>query len=483
MAATAGAQQLANAEAPEIGQSSVLNLPDMGEPADLAISPAEESEVSLEIVHELYAAEYVMEDREVTDYLSGLGWKLASVGSPNPPPFQFFLIRDPRINAFALPGGEIAFNAGTIINSQAESEMAAVLAHEEAHVTQRHIAREANRTQVADIATLLASLAAIIAGSANPNVIIGALTLGQGINYNRDISYTRDNEMEADRIGIRTLAAAGFNPQSMADFFERLDQQTRLYGGSLPELLQSHPVNTTRIAEADERAAQYAKRTYTDAVEYGLMRARTRVAIADQPNFAAAYFRDQIAAGRGSPENRYGYAYALSLMSQGAAAEEALKPVLTALPHQLNVSLLQAQILLDTGHPRESLDLYAKMMDSYPRSPAAVLEAADAQTQAGHPEAARQLLIAHRDVLDQTIDTQIALYRQLADNARALNNTAEAQYETANLLFVRGEARGAIEQIDAALRLSSLAPDDRARLLARRREIIASLPREQLRGG
>jgi predicted Zn-dependent protease len=453
-----------------------IDLPQLGNPADLALSPAEEAQIGARIVHQLYAEDDIIRDDEVTQYLTDVGWKLAAAGTASPPNFRFYLIRDPRINAFALPGAYIGVNAGTLIATTDESELAAVMAHEEAHVTQRHIARSINDTQTADIATWAAVLAAIIAGSANPDVVMSALALGQGINYNRAISYTRANEMEADRIGIRTLADAGYDPAAMADFFARLEQQTRLYGAGLPEILQTHPVNTTRIAEANERAAAYPRRHYSDSSDYLYMRARTAVLISELPNTAADYFRSKLATDNGVLAAHYGYAMALQQLGRYTQALNALAPVLAAQPRQVHVNLLQAGILMDAGRQNEALSLYAKVVSTYPNYPPAILECAQAQIDAGKGQMARQTLLTHLQALGNTMET----YHMLAKAAAAVGNLPETQFQTANYLFEQGDVRGAVEQIDAALRLSSLSADDRARLLARRREIIATLPRGQL---
>jgi len=450
---------------------SPIDLPQMGEPADVALSASEEAKIAVEIVHELYGADYVIDDYELSDYITALGWKLAAGGAPNPPRFRFFPIPDTAINAAAFPGGVIIVNAGTVMASSNESELAAVVAHEEAHVTQRHIARELNNTQAADLATWAAMLAAIIAGAGNPSVVLGALSLGQGINYNRMISYTRMNEMEADRIGIRTLANAGFDPDSMASFFARLEQQTRLYGAGLPELLQSHPVNTTRIAEASERAAEYPKRPHPDSADYLLMRARTRVLMAELPGTAADYFRSQVTQPGATPDQHYGYAFALAQMNHYAEALDALAPVLAAYPKQAQVQLLRANILTGLGRSDEGQQAYQQIVRNFPNYAPGVLEAARSQVEAGHNESARQLLLSHLDILS----TQIDATRLLAQAASATGNMAEAQFQTANYYFERGDARGAIEQLDSALRLSSLAPDERARLLARRREFVSMI--------
>ena len=463
---------------PALSQKDI-DLPALGSPADLSLSPAQEAKLGADVVSEMYQYDYIVDDLEITEYLSTIGWKLAAADAvnPNPPHFNFYLIADNRINAFALPGGYIGFNAGTIVAADNESELAGVLAHEESHVTQRHIARAQGDTQAADIATWIGVLAAIIAGSGNPNVILGALSLGQGINYQRQVSYTRGNEMEADRFGIRKMAAAGYDPMGMASFFGKLAAQTRLYGNRLPEILLTHPADTTRIAEATERAAQYGPRVVKDSIDFSLMRARTRVLETDSPNEAQGYFAGELAAGRDTPENRYGYAVALANLDQNDQALAALQPVIDQYPKQPNVALLQAQILAQSGKSADAMAVYARNLANFPRYAPGILKYAEALINAGKPDDARQLLITH----DQALGNRIDAARLLSVAARARGNTAEAQYQYANYLFGRGDLRGAIEQLNAGLRVASITDDDRARLLARRKQLIDTIPKDQLK--
>lgn len=458
-------------------EQPVIELPQIGNPADVALSPIEEARIGKQVAGELYYYNYIVEDPEITEYLATVGWRLAANGSTSPPPFTFFLIADPRINAFALPGAYIGVNAGLLLAAANESELASVLGHEEAHVTQRHAARGANDDQVATIATWLAVLAAIIAGSANPDVVIGALSLGQGINYNRQVSYTRGNEFEADRIGIRTLAASGYDPSAMAGFFSKLEQQTRLYGNQLPEILLTHPVNTTRIAEAEERAAQYPKRIVKDTIDFSLMRARVRVLIADTLNEALGYFSGEINAGRDTPENRYGLALTQSRLGQPTDAAKTLAPLLASNPKQVNLNLLQAEILIGENRTDDGLALFEKTLASVPRYPPALFGYAEALINAGKPDLARQALLNHEQALGTRIDT----YRLLAAAARASGNTAEAQYQQGIYYYSRGDLRAALQQINAGLRISSISAQDRARLSAKRQELLESIPKEDLR--
>jgi len=477
LALTLGLAALLTSAAVSHAEQPVIDLPQIGNPADLAISPAEENRIGKQVASELYHFGYVVDDAQLTEYLTSVGWRLAAHGTQTPPSFHFLMIADDRINAFALPGAFIGINAGLLEATTSESELASVMAHEEAHVTQRHAARSANEGQIGTIATWLAIIAAIIAGSANPDLVIGALSIGQGINYNRQVSYTRGNEFEADRIGIRTLAATGYDPNAMASFFSKLDQQTRLYGSQLPEILLTHPVNTTRIAEAEERAAQYPPRPVKESLDFSLMHARVHTLLADSPNDAKGHFLGKIEAGEDNAENRYGLAMAYTQLEQHGDAEKVLAPLLKKFPDQMTVNLLQAQILIGQRKTSEAFALYQRLLRGEPGYAPAIFAYAEALINAGKPAEAREVLLTH----EQTYGTQNETYRLLASAARTAGKTAEAQYQQALYFNSRGELVSALQQLNAGLRVASITTQDRARLSAKRQELLETIPRDELR--
>lgn len=451
-----------------------LNLPQIGDPADTALSPAEESRLGARVVSELYTHEYILEDAQLTEYLTSMGWRLAAASGAKPVHLEFFMVKDSRINAFALPGGYMGFNAGLLTASSTESELAGVMGHELAHVTQRHIARSAAEGGgIATIATWAAVLAAIIAGSADPDIVLAALAAGQSVSYQRQVNFTRAHEIEADRIGIQTLAEAGYNPEGMAGFFQKLEQISRLYGSGTPEFLRTHPVNTTRISEARARAAAMPKREVGDSLEYQLMKARTQVFAADQPSDAVDAFSAVIASGADTPGQRYGLSFALHQLGQNQRALESLQPTLDKYPRQPNLNLLLAAIQVGSGDTARGLATYQKTLAAHPRLAPAILEYAEALVVAGQPELARKILLSHEQAFGLRLDT----YRLLAQAARDMDNDAEASYQMATYLYLRGDAGGALSQLDAGLRLASLSSQDRARLSARRAEVREALPR------
>lgn len=458
------------------GGVNSLDLPEMGEPADMSLSPMQEAKIGDEVASELYRGNYEVDDVELSDYIASMGWRLAAKGSSNPPNFRFFVIADPRINAFAVPGGVIGINAGLMLYADNESELAGVIGHEQAHVTQRHLARTTNDTRAANLATYAAMLAAIIAGSANPDVIIGALAVGQSVNYQREVNYTRAHESEADSIGIRTMSEAGYDPEGMATFFSKLEQQSRLYGSQMPEILRTHPVNTTRISEARARAAQMPKVTLKPNPEFALMKARTIVLMANTPTAALEEMGMRQRAGDKSAATQYGYALALFNSGRASAAIDALAPALAALPRQTNINLLQAQLLLATGKKDEALALFEKTTRLNPRSAPAVILNARALLEVGKPLEARQMLLAF-DPAHGALPEQ---HQLLSEASRQLKNVGDAQFEMANYELARGDLRAALTQVDAGLRLSTLSGQERQRLQSQREQLIARIPRQVL---
>lgn len=459
---------------PAIALPRDLNLPQIGDPADSALTPAEEARLGAQVVAQLYAYEYLLEDPQLTEYLTAMGWRLAAASGTNPEHLELFVVKDPRINAFALPGGYMGFNAGLLTASDSESELAGVMAHELAHVTQRHIARGAAQGGgLSTLATWAAVLAAVIAGSADPDVILAALAAGQSIAYQRQVNFTRANELEADRIGIQTLAEAGFDPKGMSGFFQTLEQQSRLYGSGIPEFLRTHPVNTTRIAEAQARASTWPQREVQDSLEYDLMRARTQVFAARQPSDAVDGFAARIEKGNDTAGTRYGLAFALHQLGQNQRALDTLEPVLERHPRQGHIGLLKAAILSGLRQTDAALATYLRTLELYPRWAPAALEYAEALIRAGEPELARKVLLSH----EQAFGTRLDTYRLLSLAARESGNNAEASYQMATYLFLRGNPGGALSQLDAGLRIAGLTPQDRARLAARRAEVREALPR------
>lgn len=452
------------------------SLPNLGEPSETALSPSEAQHLGRQAVSQLYKAHYIIDDSQLDNFLDRIGWRLAYYGSRSPPDFHFYPIANSAVNAFAMPGANIGVNTGTIVAARTESELAAVMAHEEAHVTQHHIAREAHRSPFADIATWAVALAGMAAAQGDPNAIVGGVLAAESANAQRQINYSRSIEMEADNIGIRTLARAGFNPMAMADFFGRMEQNVRLYG-YIPPLLLDHPVDSTRIAEATSRAEQYPPYQPRKSLTFQLMRARARVLQSVLPGDAVTYYARELAAGHRQPGVLYGYALALQQNGQYADALHAMQPLQKNHAHQRNVALLQADLLFAVHRTGPALTIDRQVLATNPQYTPAILQTARQLIAAGKPQQARQLLLSSTQSFGIKADT----YRLLARAARKKDNIAEAAYERANYLAARFDFVAAVEILNAALRNGSLSPDDQARLRAKRTQLLANVSPDQLR--
>jgi predicted Zn-dependent protease len=234
-----------------------VRLPDIGSSAASLATPQELREYGAGMLQEMRAYELVLEDPLLSDYINALGYRLVASSDHPDPGFYFFVVRDDQINAFAAPGGYVAANAGLITAMQTEDELAAVLAHEISHVEQQHILRAFEDQKKMSIPIMLGMLGVILASAhRNDDTAAAAMMTGTSLIRQRQINFTRGDEAEADRVGIQTLARAGFDPFAMAGAFQALQKVMRVNGVDIPEFLLDHPLDTKRIADAKARAEQ-----------------------------------------------------------------------------------------------------------------------------------------------------------------------------------------------------------------------------------
>lgn len=289
-------------------------LPELGEGSSTVLPPQVERKIGEGIMREIRSREpSYLDDPEINDYLNQLGATLVAAVPGARQDFEFFAIRDASVNAFALPGGFVGVHTGLLTTAESESEVASVLAHEISHVTQRHIARMLGTQQQMQIPGLIALAAALLLGRSRPDIAQGAMMAAQGVMAQTQLSYSRDFEREADRIGFQTLSSAGFDVRAMAVFFEKMQRTTRVMDdGSVPGYLRSHPVTTERIADAQVRAANLPYRQHPDSLDFHLVRAKLRAEFGD-PRDAVTEFKAAVGDLRYANEiaARYGLAVAL----------------------------------------------------------------------------------------------------------------------------------------------------------------------------
>jgi predicted Zn-dependent protease len=450
-------------------------LPDFGSPADSVFGKNKEAQVGRGVMLQLRSAGALLEDPELDEYIGTLGARLAGHVNDGEHDFEFFVVKDDSINAFALPGGHVGVNSGLILASDSESELAGVLAHEISHVTQHHIARAVYDNQRASIMSMAAMLAAMVLGAATNvqgDAMTGVLAASQAAAIQNQINFTRANEYEADRVGIEVLASAGFDPQAMASFFEKLGRRYGLSEQQMPALLQTHPVTTERIAEARGRARQLPPAKPIDSVSYRLAKARLRVLTAPTPQRALAYFEAQ---DHLSAADRYGMALALMSLGRSDEAERTFRALATESPEVIPYRIAQAEALMANGLTTAALEVYAAAIALFPRNVPLTISYTEALIASGHADEAHRLLL---DLLNQpNIRPSPEQIRLIARAANAEGDVGNAYYYMAEYYISLGNLPLALGQLDMALESPDVNAVDRARFEARQAQL------QEFRGG
>ena len=438
------------------------NLPDFGTPADTVLNRSQETQLGRGVMSQLRSAGAVMDDPIVTEYIQTLGAQLAGHANDGDHRFEFFMVDEDGINAFALPGGFIGVNSGLLLASERESEVAGVLAHEVAHVTQRHIARSIYSNQRNSILSMAAMIAAVLLGAAadaNSQAMQGIISASQAAAIQAQINYTRANEHEADRIGIGTLASAGFDPTAMATFFEKLSRRYAFVSERMPSFLQTHPVTSARIGEARERARLLPAADVTDSVSYEVVRARLEVFGAPSEETALEIFQQRLDAGSERVADRYGYALSLHRHGRHDLAQWMFSELVDEFPGVIAFRIGEGEALTEGLQTGLALVRYEEAIELFPRNVPLTLSYADALIPAGDPAKAHDLLL---DLLNNSIPTP-EQFRQIARAANAEGDIGNAHHYMSHYYLSIGNLALAFNQIRMALESPGVNPVDQER--------------------
>jgi len=343
------------------------NLPDLGESSQTVFTPQIERKVGEAIMRDIRSDPAYLDDPEITGYLNNLGYRLASASPNNRQDFTFFAVRDNTLNAFALPGGYIGVHSGLILASQSESELAGVLAHEIAHVTQRHIARLVAQDSRNSIVSIAALALAILTARSNPQVGNAAGALAQAGSIQSTLDFTRENEREADRVGFQILSESGLDPRGMASFFERLSKFNRLYDNNAPAYLRSHPLTTERLADIENRLISTPYRQVPDSLDFQMVRAKLR-AYAGRPDEALEWLDSGLKEQKFNNEvaQRYGLIMALFRAKQYPRAERELAQLKKSAPAHAMIESLAAELKRAQGQENAALVIYRAALKQFP---------------------------------------------------------------------------------------------------------------------
>jgi predicted Zn-dependent protease len=459
---------------PSFAQSTGSDLPDIGSPASSSLTLDDEYHIGLQVMRQLRDEGQIIEDPEATEYLQALGSRIvAQATGDSGQRFSFFFVNDDTINAFALPGGFVGVNYGLVLATRNEAQLAGVLAHEIAHVTQRHIARRIHSQGRQSIATMAAILAAILIGAAtgSSDAALGGISMASGAAMQQQINFTRANESEADRVGMSFLAAAGFDPYGMPDFFETMGRRNPVLASNrnaLPEILQSHPITSNRIAESRSRAAQFKDLKQTaESVSYALTRERLRVLATPPEDNVRRYYTDR----REQQEQTVGERYGEALASYQAGSSRAALDALTELARQYpQVPMLQStlgQALMGAGDTSEALEVFKRALNLSPRNIPLTMRYAEALMKADQPKAAHAVLL---DLFNNVAPTPEQI-RFTALAASSAGDTGDAAYYMSEYHIATGNLPLSVAQLEMALAAPNLTVVQRSRYQARLDEV------------
>ena len=457
-------------------------LPDIGSSAGELLTPAQQEQYGAMMLAQLRQYDYLLEDPLVDQWLDALGNRLANHSDRPDQSFNFFLINQRHVNAFATLGGYIGVNAGLVLAAEREDEVAAVMAHEIAHVTQYHVLRGVERAQRDQLPILLAMLGAVAAASASDsrssgNAAQAAIVSAMGLMQQRQIDYTRSNEHEADRLGIQTLARSSYDPVAMADFFGTMQTRARANAAGYydtPEYLMTHPVTTTRITEAKQRAGQIAAapKGFSGSVggsdnpllpagfqlpslgvsadgtgRFEFARERMRVLTANTPAEAVREYAQMQSTGELDDAQQYGLAIARLRDNQAAAARESLQRLLDRRPGDVWTTLALAEAESRTGRAEAADARFEALLRQSPNDRAAALTYAQVLSERNSEAAGKRAQAILRPLLAQSADDAVfqRTFARVSDIAGDVVRAGEAHAEAA---FLNGRPEQALVQLN-----------------------------------
>ena len=448
-----------------------IELPTLGDTSSSIVSLEQEYRLGRAWLSILRGQVAQLKDPLLKDYVERTVYKLAETSQLQERRLEFVLLASPQLNAFAAPGGIIGVNGGLFIHAQNEAEYASVMAHELAHLSQRHFARGLEAQQRLQLPMMGALLAGVIAAAAGAGDLgMAAIASGQASAFQEQRRFSRDNEQEADRIGMVNLARAGFDPRAMPSMFERLARQYR-FDGSVPEFLLTHPVTESRIADTRNRAEQLAARSsdpgMVDTLSYQLLRARVILHFSESAAQALKNFEAELAKDPGNTAAAYGKAMALSRLGRHSQATGELQQLLERAPGSQIFLASMIELELAAQKPQQALQRSENALQLLPNSFALQMLRVEALLALQEYRQAEQAL--DRLVKQRSHDPDI--WFALAD-ARGNTGNIIGVHEARAEYFSRvGQYRQAIEQLGYARRLVTNNFPLEARLEARQEEL------------
>ncbi len=395
----------------------------------------------------------ILSDPQLQDYTERLIYRLVETSQLRERRLEIVLVDAKSINAFAVPGGVVGVHNGLILAAQSEAQLASVLGHELAHLSQRHFSRSQENAQKSQKMALVGLLGGLVAAAAGGgDAAIAAMAGSQAAAQDASLRYSRQHEQEADRVGMQNTVASGFDPYGAAGMFEVMQAESRKYGSRPPEFLLTHPLTEKRIADARNRAGQFPRRMYEDNPEFHLMSARVELSFIEDPEEAVAHFRKKRKETRGAQAvaAQYGLILALTENGEYAEARKLLKPMREFRPADLNYALAEVEIDLQEGSFDEAIRKLKRGLEIMPGNHPVTIQLAKTYFEAGQYSDADKLLTAHAKLKP----TNATLWYWLAEVQGLAGNQLGLHQSRAEYFFLNGAMPSAMQQLDQARKLA-----------------------------
>lgn len=438
-----------------VAQAQDSALPAIGGAGGGLISEQQESEIGREVMVSIRRSAPQITDPLVYDYLHDVIYRLVPSAPLKNRDLTLAIIDSPDINAFAVPGSIVGINGGLVLNARSEQQFASVLAHELAHLSQRHFARRIEQQETSAPLAIAGMLAGIVLSAVTQSDIgIAAIAGTQALSVQNMLAYSRAHEQEADRVGMDILADAGMDPRGMPEMFEIMMKQNRLQGNRLPEYLSTHPLTQSRVSDTRNRAEQYPARDVKDTQEYHLMRSRLQVHYARSTKIAVETFQDYLdRSDAATPDAiRYGLAAAHLRNGDPGNAIAVLEKLLAANPGRITYVVTLAEALLKQGELDQARRLLTTALERNPGNYPITHLLAEVETADGNGEEAAGYLrrLTRERPNQENLWSLLAEAEGMARNIVGVHR-ARAEYETlmGDLEAAQRQLRQAQEKLPA----------------------------------
>ena len=430
-------------------QSLDSTLPSIGGAGGGLISERQESDIGRQVMTSIRRSAPQITDALVQDYLNSVIYRLVPSAPLSSSDLTLAIIDSPDINAFAVPGNVVGVNGGLFLNAESEQQFASVLAHELAHLSQRHFARRLEQQETSAPLTIAGMIAGIILSAVTQSDVgIAAIAGTQALAVQNMLAYSRAHEQEADRVGMDILASSGMDPRGMPEMFEIMMRQNRLQGNRVPEYLSTHPLTQNRVSDTRNRAEQYPRRDVADAQEYHLVRSRLQVRYAKSADIAVETFKDYL--NRSDTEKpdaiRYGLAVALLRNGNQSEAIIELERLLDGTPGRITYQVTLAEALIEQDKLNEARSLLSEALSRNPGNYPITDMLALLETAAGNGERAAEHL--HR--LTRELPKKEHLWLRLAEAEGLARNIVGVHRARAEYDILMGDLEAAQRQLRQA---------------------------------